>query len=360
MRCVVTVDEVYLGSKIASYLRRKRTVSLFILPVFLLAVGTFLVFSVRGLSAQSAATRGEQLQQLYQLPPPSGAPEGKTEETVPTVERDQNDMGEIQVFQREEPHKFYQIYASQRFTLTDNAFLTLREESDFLSITQFGARYHPQKEFLQNFTIDVNGSLHRYSDFESLDFNNFRFSVRYNRAFTLGNLGRFQVFARAGYTRLEHANSIGSNNRGSGFLKQWFYNGGVQKVLPLSRWQYLYAGVSGRITDSKEVEGLGTGTFADPQRDSISPFLGYQYQYSRRIGFQANYRFSHSQYDFIRLGNQDREDDQHSINASVTYQMYEALDVNLTYSYTDNNSTSRIFEYEVNNGTVGGNLSWRF
>jgi len=325
---------------------------------------TLLVFpATAAAQSGSAAVQREEIKDLLQLRPPQQQPaEAEAEDTIPRkkgypdVDRD---VGRQNILRKQEPHDYFKIFANESTTVPDNAFLTNRNpQSDILYQTQVGASLNPKRPVLKNFQLQLQANWFRYRDFEVQDFNTYRLNLNYFKPFKWNNW-QLAAFATVGYERLEFGTSLGRADRGDAFLKQNVLNFGIQRYFSISKWQFFYAGTSARFTASTEVDG-GKETQADPERDSLTLFLGYNYQYSRKLALRASYRFRSSRYQFITVPDIHRRDKNHNLSASISYDFTEHLKLNTTYSYAENNSNTPVFEYDVNNIGLGADVSWKF
>ncbi len=312
----------------------------------------------------SPAVQREELKDLLELPEPTQKPKqedsGETFPEGPDYEDVDRDVGEQLILREKEPHKYYELVASESTSVPDNSFLANQNpRSDVLYQTQFGMTYRPKKPALKNFKFRGSMNLFRYRDFESLDFNSYRISTNYFRTFKYNDM-MLAGYTRAGYERLEYATSLGTAERGEPFLKQYFLTAGLQRYFPVTKWEFYYVGMSARFTSSGFVDGLGRETQADPERDSISLFGGYNYQYSRKVSLSVVYRFTTRRYQFVMVSGLHRRDKNHSISGSISYQWSDALRIGLSYQHTRNTSNSGTFEYDMNSLGANAKLKWKF
>lgn len=315
-------------------------------------------------SGQSAI-RAEQIRELMELPSPPETEAGAGE-TLPMILQGQKDIGEQWILRRKKPHEPFQFLVEQTASAPDNAFLTRAEpDRDEFYTTSMGFAYLPELPDGQSLRASARASLYRYHEFRVLDFNSYDLNLSYNHSLP-GAYQRWSVFARTGWSRLEYAraqsNLLGQKTAGDGdaFLKQYQLTLGMQRAVPITRFQFAYVGASMRWNHTDFVDGRGTGSPDDPERDVWSLFGGYQYLYSRAFRFLVSYRFSNSRYQYIRVPNVHRRDQKHNVTASVTYRYSKQIEFSLNWNYADNTSNSRAFEYESRGLGGGANLNWRF
>jgi hypothetical protein len=241
----------------------------------------------------------------------------------------------VQEFLREtERNRPFRAFADVSAFATNNAALTRRDrQGDAFLLATFGFEY--RRDLTKGFQIEagVQYATFRYNEFRELDFDSLDAGIGLN--YHSGKFGGIDLFVRYNFNELI---ASGVNDP---FFKNHTVTAGVQKTVSLGKAHSVYAGIAGQIA------------WSDPkiaERSEWSGYAGYHVQATRHLDGDLLYR-----YGYLRYGEQDRDDHNHALSASVRYRFTEWLTASASSYVAWNRSDTEVFNYGVAN--VGGGLT---
>ncbi len=305
-------------------------------------------------------TRIQQLQQFdrfFDVRTPDK--DSSANEALSLAESGETDMGEQRILLSKQEQKHWRLFADNSLIYVSNAFLTSNNAvSDTYYAATLGAQYHHSLSNDIAVTAVVKQQFFRYFEYSALDFNHTSFAAR---AHWLApeSLAHILFWGQWQWNSLTNARSNPSGvSFGDEFLRYHTFSLGAQKTFFLNDYNFLFLGATAQFGLTESSRGSRRH---DPQKDSYSLFVGYNYQYSRSLSTQIGYYLNRGLYDHLRTaGNKHRRDWNHTVSASAIWKFNPWLSAGTNLSCVWNESNERFFHYE--NGNVGVNLevNYRF
>ena len=241
------------------------------------------------------------------------------------AETAESEFGEQRILQRRAHVEPWSASAGIDLFRTDNVALTSKgEQDDWYLRYGMAASYTNRVRGPLFFDVSLQHYLFRYSEFDVLDFDLTRLDTGF--LLQLPKLADTFFFGRY---RLEYLTSPGF---GDDLLTNHTADFGLQKIWKVSRGQQVFAHLS-----AAPVLSTDPGSSA---RDEYSVSLGYSLRLTERISTSISYRGS-----FFHYRERSREDWNHVLAASVTYDATDWLRLGITAAYTENLSNTPAGEY---------------
>jgi len=243
-------------------------------------------------------------------------------------------------FKRDERPQPFSAFAEIGAFVTNNVALVKADpQGDRFLVATTGAGF--TKRFAYDLRADATAraAAYRYDKFSELDFQSVDLAA--GVAWTPPQLRGAEVQVRYTFTELTTAKDTREFYQNHAVLL------GVQKVVPFSRAQSAYFGVSAQWS------------FADPApsgRDEYAVYAGYRAQLTRSIDADLYYRYGR----YVYRDGEGRQDDNQTVSLAIRYAPRPWVAFSASGFYGVNRSNRRAFDYEVGNAGVGLQVSLRF
>ena len=246
-----------------------------------------------------------------------------------------------QVFlKRQEKAQPFSAFAEIGAFVTNNVALAKRDEQeDSFLVGTTGAAFSQRFSYNLRFDASARAAAYRYEKFSELDFQSIDLSA--GVAWAPPQLRGAEVLLRYTFTDLTTAEHTHEFYQNHAILL------GVQKVVPFSRAQAVYFGVSAQWS------------FADPQpagRDEYVAYAGYRAQLTRHVDADLFYRYGR----YVYREGDGRQDNNQTLSLALHYTPQPWLSFSATGFYGANRSNRRAFDYDVGNVGAGVQVSLRF
>lgn len=292
-------------------------------------------------SAQSSSQAAIEQSRLFQSQP-NLRPDIETTpyetEQAPATEGDP-DLGAQQIMKRRQDYDPFSFTAVSQIFFTDNVALVKKgTQSDTYFVNGVGAQWKPK--ITEDFygIVGVKQSFYRYAEFDDLDFDSLDLGggVQY----FLRDAGGITTSARYNYNRLTQATLDKEIFRNHQFILD------AEKIFPLSRNLFAFVNASATISLSDPYES---------QRWDYALLGGLYGKITRHWDAQVNYRVA--LYDYFADG---RDDLNQSVGLNTSYSLAEWAALGASTSFSFNNSTQPVFDYDAINAGGGVYLNLKF
>jgi hypothetical protein len=253
-------------------------------------------------------------------------------EAAPSTEGDP-DLGAQQILKRKEEYDPFLFTASSQIYYTNNVALVKNgTQSDGYFVNGAALQWKPQIYQGLYGIAGVKQNFYRYMEFDGLDFDSLDTGA--GLQYFWQDLGGVSTSARYNYNRLTEATLGREIFRNHQFIID------ADKTFAFSRNFFAFANASATFSLSDPY---------DAQRWDYALLGGLYGKITRHWDAQLNYRIA--LYDYFTEG---RDDLNQSVGVSTSYSLAEWASVGASSSFTLNNSTQPVFDYNAVN--VGGGV----
>lgn len=316
-------------------LRRRRSAGI---EYILLYFSVFFPFAcVWGQATDSAIEQSRLFQSTPGLREEPAYP-GYESQTAPSTPGDP-DLGVQQILKRKETYQPFRLQGSVEGFFTNNVALVKDgRQSDAYLVGTVGASWVPKINELFYGEISATQQFFRYDEFRALDFDSLNLGGGLTHYWSA--LAHLATTARYNYNRLT------DTDRGKEFFRNHQASLSVSKTFAHTRNLFTF------------VDGTALFSFSDPyasQRWEYALSGGIFGRITRAWDAQASYRIA--LYDYFTDG---RDDLNQSINLQTSYHFTKWARIGATTTFTFNNSTQPIFDYDAINTGGGLYLNLKF
>lgn len=303
-------------------------------------LGAFAGIACLGLSsyAQNPGAIDVARQQTMNIQPQlqqQSLPLGVNANQLPVYTPGDLDLGIQVILKRREAEQPFRFFADTAEFYTNNVGLTkTNKQADSYFFADFGFTYERKLNDDLTFETTVRQGFFRYSEFRSLDFEDFNAGT--GLSYDWKRLWDITVFARYNFERFT------DGSLGSEFFQNHTISFGGQKTWGFNGGHYIYLGYSSII---------GWASPTDAERDEHGFFLGGHYNFTRRFTGDIYYRVAVFDYSI------GRTDLNQTVVASLAYIFNDYAKLTASASFASDRSNHSVFDYDM--VTTGGGLAFQ-
>jgi len=264
--------------------------------------------------------------------------EGYDAEAAPATPGDP-DLGVQQILKRKDSYQPFRVMGSLEAFYTNNVALVKNgTEDDAYMVGTVGAAWVPKINDRFYGELSATQQFFRYDTFDSLDFDSLNLGGGLTHYWP--QIGNIATTARYNYNRLTDA------DRGKEFFRNHQASLNAAKTFAHTRNLFTF------------VDATALFSFSDPyasQRWEYSASGGVFGRITRAWDAQASYRLA--LYDYFAEG---RDDLNQSLNLQTSYHFTKWARIGATTTFSFNNSTQPVFDYDAINTGGGVYLNLKF